>query len=586
MNTTERSVIKDDLHLELTTKTFDVLEFLVENAGKVLTKDEILGAVWSGNFVEESNLPVHISKLRKSLGESNEWRFIETVQGTGYRFVAPVTYSQESEWHLAANGEGCDSARWIPVLAPSLNSIAVLPFEDRGSDSTNEYLIDGFTEGIINGLSHVPGLKVISRNTVFRYKDCRLDGVKHVGDALGVSKIITGRIRLFDKRISVSVELIQPEDDTQIWGCHFERPFDAIIDVQNEIVSAVSSRLISPRVATNGLARNTTENAESYRLFLMGRYLLQKRTLSDVSKAIEYFRKSLLHCPTNIYAHAEMVNGLHYLHVLDRLSRTEVLESIKPSLQKLTALDQSVDIVQLMYGRMKLNLDWKTDAAEYHVREALRLNPNFVDAHYAYAEIMALLDRPSCAIRHAHQILALDPISLLSLKQVGRIFYKVGEFSTSISFLNDAHEMEPGDFETSLLLGASYAELGEYQTSIKFLQQSFAGHPTIETLSMIGYVEALAGEMAGANHIIERMKKELTNHQGHAISLARVYTAMGEKDDAFEYLEIAFEQHAVELYALRADRRWKLLQADSRFENLVYRVGISQSLILSGPEMG
>src|SRR5688572_13721153 len=165
LNTAERSVIKDSQLVQLTPRTFDVLQFLIENVGKVITKDEILGHVWSGSFVEENNLPVHISKLRRSLGESPPSRFIETVQGVGYRFIAPVHMSDEAEWNAvtAAN-------RSLPLSSSTLisdsHSIAVLPIQNESSDPNFEYLADGLTESLINSLSLVPAIRVIARNTV------------------------------------------------------------------------------------------------------------------------------------------------------------------------------------------------------------------------------------------------------------------------------------------------------------------------------------------------------------------------------------------------------------------------------------
>ena len=174
LNTAERSVIRERQSLELTPKTFDVLQYLIENVEKVVTKDEILGNVWNGSFLEESNLPVHISKLRRSLGEVKGKRFIETIQGSGYRFVAPVQ---------SVNGDALQSSlRGLdrPIASHkssklSFDSIAVLPIENESANSDLDYIAGGLTESITNSLSLIHELRVIARNTAFRYKnkDCR-----------------------------------------------------------------------------------------------------------------------------------------------------------------------------------------------------------------------------------------------------------------------------------------------------------------------------------------------------------------------------------------------------------------------------
>jgi tetratricopeptide (TPR) repeat protein len=200
------------------------------------------------------------------------------------------------------------------------------------------------------------------------------------------------------------------------------------------------------------------------------------------------------------------------------------------------------------------------------------LNPNLVDAHSVYAEIMIVRNRPSEAIRHANEILALDPISVSSLKQVGRIFYQLGKYSDAITYLQLAHELEPSDFEALLLLGASFAELSDYDEALRLLEMSFSCHKNIETLSMIGYVEALAGKTDRANRIIRRVTSEMKDHNSHPVNLARIHLAAGQKDEAYVLLEEAFNQRAVDLYGLTFDPRWKTIQSEARFKEIVRRV--------------
>ncbi len=571
LNTAERSVIKERRHLDLTTKTFDVLEFLIENAGKVVTKDEILGHVWSGNFVEESNLPVHISKLRRFLSESRDCRFIETVQGTGYRFVAPLQTVDDDEWQAASS-----AIRGFPFVESSgdttaSHSIAVLPFQNEGGDPEMEYLADGLTEGLINGLSHVPGLRVIARNTVFGYK-ARGCNLKEVSEALSVSRILTGRVRLASNNLVVGVEVINAFDGTQIWGNQYNRPFADILNIQQDIVDVTLETLTATVFRRDAATSPSGESAEAYKYYLMGRYLLRKHTTAEVYKAIDYFRRAISYCPTDVLSYASVVEAYHFLHVLDRISRKEALVNIKPILDILSHLNQSFDLVQLMYAKLKLSIDWKPKAAERHVRHALILNPNSVDAHSLYAELMILSGKRSEATKHANQILALDPISLSTFRQVGRIFYKLGQYRESIAPLNDARELEPWDYESLLLLGASYAELGDYAEALHCLQDSYGCHQSIETLSMIGYVEALAGRKDRANDIVQRIQSESTDHKSDPINLARIHLALGEKEEAYELLEEAYRQRAMDLYGLGFDPRWQSIQREPRFKSLIRRV--------------
>lgn len=243
LNPVERRVLRGGKYLELTTKTFDVLQLLIENRGAIVTKDEILGKVWNGSFVEEGNLAVHISKLRRLLDETSQQPFIETVQGSGYRFVAPVNETDRSDWEKIAaqtnhSFQDKSSPEWI------FDSIAVLPLQNEGGDVEIEYLADGLTESFINSLSRLPNLKVIARNTAYQYKNKNANA-KEIGETLGVATILTGRIRVVKDCLTVGVELTKSKDGTQLWGKHFNRSFTDILGIEESVISEVLGKLQS-----------------------------------------------------------------------------------------------------------------------------------------------------------------------------------------------------------------------------------------------------------------------------------------------------------------------------------------------------
>ncbi|MGI8640250.1 MAG: winged helix-turn-helix domain-containing protein [Pyrinomonadaceae bacterium] len=243
LNTTERRVTKNREYIELTPKTFDVLQFLVENCGEIVTKEAILAKVWNDSFVEEGNLAVHISKLRGLLNADRTEPFIETVQGSGYRFVSSVKAVGDGKWkkHLPDNNH-----LQIDKISEKFifDSIAVLPLDNKSNDAELEYLADGLTESFINSISCISGLKVTARNTVFRYKNKDADA-KEVGETLGVAAVLTGRIRVVKENLMTSVELIKTTDGTQVWGIRLDQPFLNIIEVQEKITFKVSEKLRS-----------------------------------------------------------------------------------------------------------------------------------------------------------------------------------------------------------------------------------------------------------------------------------------------------------------------------------------------------
>jgi TolB-like protein/DNA-binding winged helix-turn-helix (wHTH) protein len=343
LNTIERRVVKNGKYLELTPKTFDVLRLLVEKRFEIVTKDEILGEVWNGSFVEEGNLPVHISKLRRLLNETKNEPFIETVQGSGYRFISPVQTASWSEWEKQSPDinllrENNFFREWI------FDSIAVLPLTNESNDAEIDYLADGLTESFINSLSHFSNLKVIARNTVFRYKNKEADA-QEVGETLGVAAVLTGRIRVVKDRLTISVELIKAEDGSQIWGTQINQPFSDIIEVQEKITLAVSEKLKSQIGANNSVSNPVTQNPESYRLYLKGKHFFKKRAKDDIYKAIECFQKSVSFDPTNVYSYVEMVESYRLLFAFDYISYKGFSTKTKPLLSAIAELNQSVDVV-------------------------------------------------------------------------------------------------------------------------------------------------------------------------------------------------------------------------------------------------
>ena len=565
LNTLERSVIRDDQCLELTTRTFDVLQFLIENAGKVVTKDELLGNVWNGSFVEESNLPVHISRLRRSLGESKYNRFIETVQGSGYRFVAPVVEASNDDWHLASSASGTFTGGARPVDA-AVHSLAVLPIRGE-NDGRDDYLTDGLTENLIDELSRIPSLRVIARTSVFRYKDKDVD-IKEVGAALGTSRILTGRIRLTDDDVIVSVELIRTRDGSHIWGRNYKRKFTNLMTLHEEIAVGVSENIVTSQHRLSSSASYLTRDPESYRLYLKGRHFLEKHSAGDMHRAIHFFHESLHLDPENIYSNVEIVECYRSLYTYGYITYREFLQKIEPMRRAITRRGESIDVVQVMYCDLKM-LEWKFDEAQKYCRQALAINPNCLKGRLRFSDLLMQSRQFLAALEQLKQVMIIDPLSALIYKRIGRLFYVMGEYENSIAFLNDALDLEPLNHEALSLRGAAYTEMHRFEEALQDFETSLKVEHHSETLAMIGTVFAKRGLIPDARRILQELEVG-----GETLNLAFIYLELGETDKVYESLERAFEKHEPDLRALTYDRRWSRLREDARFITLVERVGL------------
>jgi eukaryotic-like serine/threonine-protein kinase len=573
-NPTERRLIKNGQFLELTTKTFDVLQLLIENGNEIVTKDEILGKVWNGSFVEEGNLPVHVSKLRRLLDEDKNQQFIETIQGSGYRFTAPVNEVSQAEWEKNLSDVDLTppdkaSSEWI------FDSIAVLPLQNENGDDEIDYLADGLTESFINSLSRLPNLKVIARNTVFHYKNKNTDA-REVGETLGVATILTGRIRIIKDRLIIGIELTKTQDGTQLWGTHFNRLFTDIFEIQDSIISEVLENLKSEINHTfKAFANNTiTQNPESYKLYLKGAYLIERYTEENLYKAIQYFEQSVSHDPLNVHSYVGMIECYFLLYFIDYLTFSETIVKISPLISIVSKLNPNIDVAQAMYGTKKMYFDWKFKEAENHLKKALTLNHNCLIARHRYSNLLLIMGRFSEALEETKLILAIDPISLIYYKRASRILYRMERFETALTYLKNVIELEPSDYEALVLLGAVLTEIGNYDEALSVLEKSLNVQYNLDTLSMLGCVYALMQNKNKAYDIINKIRFQSKTNFQCSIKLARIYLALEEKELAYSFLEKAIKEHDVDVIGLKTDPRLSAMRDDLRFKELIFSIGL------------
>ena len=581
LNTAERSVIKANEFVELTTKTFDVLQFLIENSGQIVTKDQLLGEVWNGNFVEESNLPVHVSKLRRSLGERRSSRFIETVQGVGYRFIAPVCEADSATWQYAS-----DRIAALDMVAtrqngsrPGRTSLAVLPFKNRSGNSTLDYIAEGLTESITGKLALIPRLKVIAQSTAACYRQNDLD-IQEVGETLGLSSILTGDLTLVKGEFVVRAQLVRVSDGVAVWQTQLRQPPASIIKMVGAISPAVAEFVLGDGEIRVPVSYLGTQDADSYREYLRGKYFLEKRTVASIRKAMMFFGESVEKDSCNIFAHIALIDSYRLLHALDAITYKDVLPKIQGCVDAIAGLDHNFPEAQLAFGEVKLQLEWDLEGAERHVRKALDLNPNFVPAYARYVEILTIRKMPVEAERQIHKMLELDPLSLLTYKRVGRSFYCLGRLDDALEFLMDARELEPSDYEALALTGAVLVEAERYTEALDAFNESMEINPTGDVLSMIGYTYARMGLFEATMETIARLKTGYSGETEHPLLVARIYAALGDADEAFRLLEQAFSRHEIDLYGITHDCRWRSIRDDERFAYLVERIGLSSRRLM------
>jgi TolB-like protein len=386
LDVTQRVLLRDGKPVSLTLKAFDTLIVLVQKQGHVVEKDDLMKQVWPDACVEDSNLTQNIFTLRKVLGGTADGlKYIETVPRRGYRFVAPVDEVFEVSSTLAKTAESYQAVGQTSDLPGTRTTrfLAVLPFTNVSNDENTDYLSDGITESIINSLSQLPLLRVMSRSTVFRYKGSELDS-QQIGRELGVDAVLVGRVHSYDQKLVIGAELVDVANGWQLWGESYDRGSGAIFEVQYEIARQISAAL---RLKLSGeeerrLAKRHTRSTEAYKFYLKGRFHWSKYTKEGLEQAIVHFRKAIDLDANYALAYAGIVDcylrlATNYIPPADALPRSRGLLAREN--------DDAIPEARSFPGMFKMRQEWDRKAAERESKRAIELKSTYPAAHQWHA---------------------------------------------------------------------------------------------------------------------------------------------------------------------------------------------------------
>jgi len=557
----ERQLLRGGKVVPLTPKVFDVLLVLVQNRGHIVSKDEVMKLVWPNIAVEEGNIARNISTLRNALDERpRESRYIETVPWRGYRFVAKVK-------ELPA-----ESAR------PAISSIGVLPFVNVASDPSLDYLADGIAETLINNLSQLAQLKVMSRNSTFRYKGREAE-VSIIARELKVESVLMGRVAKHDDLLSISAELVDARDDSHIWGAQYIRKHRDIFMLQEAIAREITDKLRLKLTSEDQkrLTRRHTESAEAYQLYLKGRYYFNKLTVDGVQKGIEHHQQAVRKDPHYALAYAALGDCYNYF--------AKPVEA-KQALSKALELDENLGEAHASLGFFKFVYDWDFAGAETEFKQALDLNPNYAEAHSWSAIYFANTGRHEEAAAEAKLAVELDPLSLLMNITPPLMSYLARDYDRAVAGLLRVIDIEANFPAAHSVLGNVYIQQGLYEKAMAEYQKVLElskGVAVVETVmkAVIAHACAKSGKRSRAMKMLDELTKASYESAGSSPavnlsphSVAEIYAALGQTDQAFEWLNKAYDQHDMQMVSLKVNPTLDGLRDDRRFVDLVRRVGL------------
>jgi DNA-binding winged helix-turn-helix (wHTH) protein/TolB-like protein/Flp pilus assembly protein TadD len=623
----ERLLLCDGQSVPMPPKAFDLLVFLVERRGHLVDKDQLLKAVWPGSFVEEGNLSVTVSVLRKALNDDRgHHKYIETVSKRGYRFVAEVRQVGEAEavlarpqviesprqledspvrelpgvvskshslipksvfWTIAVAAVGLSVLLILVKALPrrvagatavqgpaEIRSLAVLPFQTLGAKRGDEYLGLGMADALITRLGNTGKIIVRPTSAIQKYAVQELSP-QAAGREQGVDAVLDGRIQRQADRVRLTVQLIRVRDGEQLWGETFDKEFTNIFALEDALSERVaqSIRLKLTGEETRRFTKRATERPDAYEAYIKGRYFWNKRTDKGMKKGLEYFRQAIALDPAFTEAYVGVADSYATLGLYAVIPPKEAFPAAKEAALRALEMDDGLAEAHATMGFINFYFDWNRADAENEFRRALADNPNDAMAHSWYGESLAAMGRFPEAVAEAQRALEDDPLSLIIGSNAGWTLSLAGNTDHAIEILKKAIEIDSSFPRTHFRLGRAYEQKKLYDLAISELQQavSLSGGDACYKGSL-GHAYAASGKADQARQILRDLEGRTEQAYVPSYAIALVYAGLGDNDHAITWLQKAYEDRSTSIAFLKLDPELATLHSDPRFEQLSQRV--------------
>jgi DNA-binding winged helix-turn-helix (wHTH) protein/TolB-like protein/Flp pilus assembly protein TadD len=624
--------------ISLSEKAFDTLCALVRRGNHLVSKDELLTEIWTGAFVEENNLDKNISILRNVLGErAGRGKFIETVRGHGFRFVAevrkmsvpstladgfsaeenypqintdehrfesqkikPKSEAQTPETENPKSKSEKQKSKLFPVALilvliifafaaafyfwkntnssasqAKIKTIAVLPFKPLIAENRNESLELGMADTLITKLS---GGEIVVRpiNAVRKFNNLEQDSLA-AGRELATEAVLDGTIQTAGDRIRISAKLLRTSDGKSLWTGRFDEKFTDIFAVQDSISEKVLAAL---SLTLNGnerrqLNKRDTQNVEAYQLYMKGRFHHYKLNYEEAQKGIEYYKQAIAIDPNYALAYAGIADAYRSFSLTSDVDSGDAMPKGKAAALKAIELDETLADAHTALGFIIFFYDWDWQSAEKQYKRALELDPNSADAHQAYAHLLSNLGRHSEALAEIKRAKEIEPLNLRSNALEGQFLLHAGQTDTALENLQNAIDLEPSFWMTHLFAASAYIEKGTFDKAFFEGNEAKKFSPSQNwSIAFGAYALAKSGKTAEARIILDELLKVSKSNYVPPYHFALVYNGLGETQKALDYLEKGFAEKDVHMVFLKVEPKWINLRNEPRFAELMRRMNL------------
>jgi TolB-like protein/Tfp pilus assembly protein PilF len=461
-----------------------------------------------------------------------------------------------------------------------IRSLAVLPLENLSGDPSQEYLADGMTEELIGRLCNIHGLRVISRTSVMRFKNTQLS-VPEIAKTLGVDAIVEGSVMREGSRLRVHAQLIRAATDEHMWAEEYQQEYQSVLVVQEEVARSIADRVevaLTPQERL-GLAHARVVNSEAYEDYLKGRYYFNQRTQDAITKSIGYFQQAIAKDPSYALAYSGLADDYAVLGFRGGLPSKDTLSRAKAAALRAIELDDTLGEPHASLAFIAETHEWDWATAEREYKRALELNPGDARAHHWYAGYLMYVGRFDEGIAEARQARDLDPLSLpVNNALAGRLLV-AGRYDEALKQVQKTLELDPHFAPAHQTLGWAYLRSGKNDAAIREFQQALelSGTDDTDFVLDLAFAYATVGNRDEARRTLVKLKKEHERGLVPSGAIAILCGALGEVDEAFAWLDKAYQERDPELTYLKVpERRFEPLRHDPRFQELVHRVGLPE----------
>jgi TolB-like protein/DNA-binding winged helix-turn-helix (wHTH) protein/tetratricopeptide (TPR) repeat protein len=588
-------------HLE--PKAMQVLVYLAEHAGDVMAKERIIQAVWADTFVTDDVLTRSISELRKAFEDDpHEPRFIQTIPKGGYRLIAPVVGAGprarptagahrgaplRKHWALAAIGGAMvaivaatlalniaglrDRVLRRAMPAPKIESIAVLPLGNLSGDPEQEYLAEGMTDELITNLGKVSALRVISRQSVMRYKGSKKP-LTQIARELNVDALVEGTVLRSGNRVRISANLLHAKTDRHLWAQSYERDLRDVLALQSSVARAIVDAIqvrLSPEERMR-LARVQAVDPAAHEAFLRGQYYVGRSTTDRLSKSLDYFQQAIDKDPDYAEAYAWLARTHAYTGYPGMVPPQEASRKARGAVTKALELDDTLAVAHAVLGEIKATYEWDWAGAEQELRRALQLNPNDTMAHYSYMMYLSCMNRFDEAIAEARIVVALEPLSRLPL---AKVYTYSRRYDDAVRELKLELEIAPESTGPHFLLNGVYTFMGRYPEAIFECEKLKKLDPGPFSTLACAATYAYAGRKIEAERALRQyMKAPYVDPW----QVAGIYAGMKDQDRALAWLGKAYQERSANLCLIQFAQDMDPLRSDPRFQYLLRRMNFPQ----------